>query len=531
LSLNPLTKIVKKFTKQTGIKSPVLVRALSLIGLIGVCLLSLVQSAPLPSGTVISEVTPRLPRESGKVPDDWRAALPEPVLGAHPAWVDFYYETWRFADLKKTEYKGQTIFDTAFKPGKIWLWDTVWISHFGIYVQGANPSVTDPMAGYDLFYSAQREDGCIPHVWNASGEHSYKVHNPIFTLGELNYYRHTGDKSRLAGVLAKLDRFYFYLKQQFGEPDGLYRNFDWHNGMDNRPMADLSIDSTCEQAMVADQLKQIAELVGDTVRAAKFDKEYSELKKRINVSMWSKEDQFYTDLKTDRTLCNAWSVASYWALLSGVADKAQVASMKGHLFDAANFKTPFMVPTLGRKSPDYDADGGLYWRGAVWVPTNTMVIKGLKKYGYIDEGREIAINGLEGMVKTWKETGTLWENYDQEHPGKRGERSRPDFVGWSGIQPIATLIETIIGIQTNASENRIDWTLRMTEQNGVRNLKWGQNYSKKVDLVADARTSPDSPVNITLSSDSPFILVVDTGFTKKEFAVEKGQNQTFLVNR
>ncbi|NDG73714.1 MAG: hypothetical protein EBY32_20890, partial [Proteobacteria bacterium] len=158
--------------KQIGIKASVLVRALSLIGLIGVCLLSLVQSAPLPSGTVVSEVTPRLPRESGKVPDDWRAALPEPVLGAHPGWVDFYYETWRFADLKKTEYKGHTIFDTAFKPGKIWLWDTVWISHFGIYVQGANPSVTDPMAGYDLFYSAQREDGCIPHVWNASGEHS-----------------------------------------------------------------------------------------------------------------------------------------------------------------------------------------------------------------------------------------------------------------------------------------------------------------------------------------------------------------------
>ncbi|NDG72522.1 MAG: hypothetical protein EBY32_14750 [Proteobacteria bacterium] len=218
-------------------------------------------------------------------------------------------------------------------------------------------------------------------------------------------------------------------------------------------------------------------------------------------------------------------------MLSGVADKAQAASMKGHLFDAANFKTPFMVPTLGRKSPDYDADGGLYWRGAVWVPTNTMVIKGLNKYGYIDEGREIAINGLEGMVKTWEETGTLWENYDQEHPGKRGERSRPDFVGWSGIQPIATLIETIIGIQTNAPENRIDWTLRMTEQNGVRNLKWGQNYSKKVDLVADARASPESPVNITVSSDFPFTLVVDTGFTKKEFAVEKGQNQTFLVNR
>ncbi len=475
--------------------------------------------------------------ETGKVPDDWRAALPAPVLGAHPGWVDFYYDTWRIADLKKSEYKGHTIFDTAFKLGKLWLWDTVWISHFGVYAQGANPAVTDPMAGYDLFYSAQREDGCIPHVWNVSGEHGYKVHNPIFTLGELNYYLHTGDKSRLATVLPILDRFYFYMKQAYGEPDGLYRNFDWHNGMDNRPIADISIDSTCEQAMVAEQLKQIAELVGDDARAAKFDKEYIELKKRINESMWSSADQFYTDLKTDRTHANVWSVASYWALISGVADVAQAASMKAHLFDEANFKTPFMVPTLGRKSPDYDATGGHYWNGAVWVPTNTMVVRGLKKYGYMKEAREIAINGLEGMYATWMKTGTLWENYDQENPGKPGEKGakgqicRTDFVGWSGVQPITTLIETIIGIQLNAPENRIEWNLRMTERNGVRNLKWGQNYSRRVDLVADARTSTDTPITITVSSDTAFTLVVDTGFTKKEFVVEKGANHTFLVKR
>ncbi len=491
----------------------------------------------LPPGTAVAEGSASSQREPGKVPDDWRAALPEPVLGAHPGWVDLYYDTWRLADLKKTEYSGHTIFDTAFKPGKIWLWDTVWISHFGVYAQRANPLVTDPMAGYDLFYSAQREDGCIPHVWNVSGDHSYKVHNPIFSLGELNYYLHTGDKSRLAAVLPKLDRFYFYLKQTFAEPDGLYRNFDWHNGMDNRPMADISIDSTCEQAMVAEQLKQIAELVGDDARAAKFDKEYSELKKCINRSMWSKADQFYTDLKTDRTHSNAWSVASYWALISEVADGEQAASMKAHLFDEANFKTPMMVPSLGRKNPDYDSTGGLYWRGAVWVPTNTMVIKGLKKYGYIDEAREIALNGLAGMYQTWLMTGTVWENYDQENPGKPGEKagegkiSRTDFVGWSGVQPIATLIETIIGIRTNAPENRIEWNLRMTEQNGVRNLKWGKNYSHKVDLVANARTSQDDDVILSVSSNVPFKLVVDTGFTKKELEIERGQNQTFVVRR
>ena len=116
-----------------------------------------------------------------------------------------------------------------------------------------------------------------------------------------------------------------------------------------------------------------------------------------------------------------------------------------------------------------------------------MVIKGLLEYGYLAEAREIAINGLDGMFQTWKKTGTLYENYDQEKPGAPGGSSRPDFVGWSGVQPIATLMETIIGIRTRAPENRIKWTLRLTEKHGVRKLKWGRNYSKQVDLIADAR--------------------------------------------
>lgn len=215
------------------------------------------------------------------------------------------------------------------------------------------------------------------------------------------------------------------------------------------------------------------------------------------------------------------------------AKTVELTSTLGHSGEKP--EPTLMVPTLGRKSPFYNSTGGHYWNGAVWVPTNTMVIKGLKKYGYTHEAREIAIIGLEGMYQTWVKTGTIWENYDQEKLGKPGEKGRKgevcrtDFVGWSGVQPIATLIENIIGIQLNASENRIEWTLRMNEQNGVRNLKWGQDYSQKVDLVADARNSSDSPVNITVSSNAPFTLVVDAGFTKKDFTVGKGSNQTFVI--
>ncbi|MEI7908077.1 MAG: trehalase family glycosidase [Verrucomicrobiota bacterium] len=467
----------------------------------------------------------------GAVPDDWRKDLPEPVVEKHPGWVDLYYDTWRIADAKMSKYADQYMFDTAFTKGRIWMWDTVWISHFGIYVQDANPRITHPMHGHDLFYGVQRADGCIPHVWDTTGSHDWGVHNPIFSLGELNYYRHSGDKSRLSRVLPVLDRFFFYLKGKYRDPSGLYRSFDWNNGMDNRPSPGISIDSTCEQAMVASQLKEIAGLVGDTARAAKFAKEHLALKTLINDKMWHQDDKFYVDCNGVGEPANVWSVASYWALLSKVAPAERAKQMRDHLFDPANFKTPMMVPTLGRKSREYNAKGGGYWQGAVWIPTNTMVIKGMLEYGYLDEAREIAINGLDGMFQTWKKTGTLFENYDQEKPGAPGGSSKADFVGWSGVQPIATLIETIIGIRTHAPENKIKWTLRLTEKHGVRKLKWGPNYAKQVDLIADARATAEDAVTIHVDTNAPFTLEVDTGFATKTFDIKDAGRKTFTISR
>lgn len=472
-----------------------------------------------------------VPGASGNPPGGWRKDLPEPVLGEHSEWVDLYYDTWRIADRKTTEYCGETIFDTAFTTNRIWMWDTVWISLFGVYSQNAHPRVHNPMHGFDVFYSKQRKDGCIPHVYDATGNHNFDIHNPIFTLGEMNYYRHVGDVIRLERVLPILDRLFVYVKKKYSREDGLYRQLDWNNGMDNRPCGAFSIDAACEQAMVAEQIMEMARTVGDKNREKRYEEEYNELKKIINSKMWHESDRFYADCNNNAEPVNYWSVASYWAFLSGVATKERAELMKQHLFDPENFKTPMMVPTLGRKSSGYDKDGGDYWCGAVWVPSNTMVIRGLQKYGYINEARQIAINGLDGMYKTWQRTGTLFENYDQERAGLPGETSKKDFVGWSGVQPIATLIETIIGISADAPENTIRWSLRLIERHGIRNLKWGPCYSRTVSLVADSRSSLKESVSIDLETNAPFVLVVDTGTTTNRFDLKKTGRHTIRIEQ
>ena len=139
------------------------------------------------------------------------------------------------------------------------------------------------------------------------------------------------------------------------------------------------------------------------------------------------------------------------------------------------------------------------------------------------------MNGLDGIHKTWKNTGTLFENYDQENPGKQGSRAKGDFVGMSGVEPIAVLIEDIIGIRVDAPENRIYWNLGLDEENGVRNLKWGEHYSRRVALVAEEIKPGASIRTISVTSNSPFTLVLETKQGKYSLSVRKCEKQQFDI--
>ena len=45
------------------------------------------------------------------------------------------------------------------------------------------------------------------------------------------------------------------------------------------------------------------------------------------------------------------------------------------------------MPALAADEPGYTPDGQ-YWNGAVWAPTNYMVVKGLQDYGFEDDAEK-----------------------------------------------------------------------------------------------------------------------------------------------
>lgn len=332
------------------------------------------------------------------------------------------------------------------------------------------------------------------------------LNHPILAWAEWESLRITGDHTRLERVYEPLVRYYRALQKYLRQGNGLYVT-DWAS-MDNSPRnpflerGGTAIDISSEMVMFGDQLAEFALLLGKKKEAAAFRMEATETAGLIREKMWDPQDEFFYDLTLNGGRAGIKTVAGYWTLLAGVATQEQADALAAELKNPRTFGRTHRIPTLAADQPGYDRYGG-YWRGAVWAPTETMVIRGLERYGKDSLAREIALEHLQQIGAVFDETGTVWENYSADTTAP-GRPAKPDFVGWTGIGPILYLIEFAIGIKADAVRNRIDWNVTTPLRVGIEKLRFGD---KTVDLVCDA-AGENGTRTLRVSSSKPFTLIV-----------------------
>lgn len=448
--------------------------------------------------------------------------LPIPILDEHPGWLDLYNKTWEIAKTKVrhgTEDNGFVVsyIDEGFKEN-IFQWDTIFMMMFLRYGYNEFPSIIS----LDNFYRKQKDNGYICRELCESNGLDYWAYNstvsinpPLFSWAEWEHYRITGDKDRLIQVLPNLMKYFNWIKENRRWSNGLYWSSDFASGMDNSPRGakenidekshyDLSwIDISSQQAINAKYISLIASELEMYKLSNQYTEEYNELKQLINEKMWCKTDGIYYDLDKYGEFTEVKTIASFWPLLAGIANITQTQKLIQHLQNPQEFWRIHVFPSLSADHPSFKSDGG-YWQGSIWAPTNYMVIKGLQYNGFEELATDAAENHIENIYQIYKETGTLWENYAPDMV-KQGNPSKSDFVGWTGCSPISLLIENIIGIRTNASDDLIFWNLNLTEKHGIKNLRFGDN---NVTLLCEKREKHNSSANITIITDSDFNLKI-----------------------
>ena len=451
--------------------------------------------------------------------------LPHPILPARPEFVELYWRCWELAARMirhGTPDNGfaPTYMDAAFG-GNIFQWDTCFIAAFARYTREFLPV----LPALDNFYGRQEPDGYIAReyrwengapLWaKRSGD---SINPPLFAWAEWQCYRLHADVARLRKVWPHLDAYYSYLQSWHRLPNGLYWITAMGSGMDNTPRYAAGwVDLSCQQALNARTMAAIARELGDERAADRYEAEYQALRTAINTIMWDDEAGFYWDVDMAGLAMKAKTVASFWAILANVAEPEQVARLVSHLKDPATFWRAHPFPTLAADHHSYKPHGD-YWLGAVWAPTNYMIIKGLRHAGQANVAREAALRHIEAIERVYRATGTVWENYraDEDAPGIP---ARPDFVGWTGCGPIALLIEEVIGIEVDAPAHSVQWSLREAGACGVRNLPFG---ASTLDLEVDEQN------NVAVRCEAECSLQIDGPRGGGSWRLEPGSHRLSL---
>ena len=454
--------------------------------------------------------------------DEVRDKLPQPIFDGHDSYLACYDYAWQvaFSNLSRpVEGSGfvSPFIDTAFN-GCLFMWDSTFIMMFTRYAEHLWPF----QKTLDNFYALQHRDGFIcREIIEANGQDRFTRHDPaatgpnIMAWSELEYYENFGDIDRLRRVYAPLRAYHIWLRRNHTWRDGSYYSSGWGCGMDNQPRVQpgrnvshsnahmVWIDSTLQALLDARCLVHMAKELGHEEDIPALQEEIELLLKIVNERLWSEKDAFYYDEWRDGTLSGVKSVASYWALLAEAVPEERMERFVAHLDNENEFKRPNRVPTLSADNSEYDKQGG-YWRGAIWAPTNYMILRGLEKTGYDAMAHEIALACVDHTTQVFNETDTLWENYAPEfpYPGVRdGDwMCTKDFVGWSGLFPISILYEYIMGIKSDPVHHKLRWDVRLTDAHGIVDYPFGDT---PITLRCEERAAAtDEPV-ITVEASCP----------------------------
>lgn len=464
--------------------------------------------------------------------------LPSPHWEGHDKEIEMYWKAWQIAvgnirqPLKGSGFVSPYL-DTAYN-GNIFMWDSAFMMMFARYGFRFFPFQNT----LDNFYAKQHPDGFICREIKRDGADAFERYDPVSTgpnllpWSEILYYKQYGDYDRLNEVFPVLCAYYKWLKLNHTWQNGTYWSSGWGTGMDNMPRVQSQysmiyshghmvwLDACLQQIFTANILLEMGLYLERWQEIEEFEDEIKMLSEYVRNNMWDEETGFLYDQYADGSLSTTKGIIAYWALYTDVLEKAQLDRLVKELDNTETFKRTHRVPSLSADNPKYNPKGR-YWQGGVWPGANYMVISGLYSKGYTKQAKEIAQNHYNQVFGVYKNTDTFWEYYAPEAT-EPGFMARKDFVGWTGLPPIAVFIEYILGVKSNYSENTVEWDITQLEAHGIDRYPYGPEGL--INLRVAKRSSQDQTPSVTIDSDVPFTLVLKWGSDKsKTVKIEPGK--------
>lgn len=341
-------------------------------------------------------------------------------------------------------------------PSQLWDWGN-WLNNIALRQIARHLGEEEKLVRYEKgsvlnFLNAQREDGSIdimiatePKFELAPIMPHKNVHKPVLAQHVAFICKYEKDLAWLKEIYPRLEKFIAYYQNNAKHESGLFYFFDdFAIGVDNDPSTFYRPDNSSASIFLNSlmyvelgAMSYLAKLLGEEEKAAYYQGLQSELKNAINEHCYDEKDGTYYSCdinlrKIDTGVLlhsgaprhystliqrlGCWS--SFLPLWAGIPTKAQAERMvKENLLDEKAFWAKYGVRSLSKYEKMYRIVGTgnpSSWQGGVWIVSNYLIYKGLLKYGYVQEGEELARRTLDLLDKDYAENGAFHEYYDPE---------------------------------------------------------------------------------------------------------------------
>lgn len=455
--------------------------------------------------------------------EDLLSGVPQPVLPPALSHYDkLYRAAWAmFLQLVRVPKKETGAINSYISTGSIFgLHQFVWDSSFTSMAASYAWRVLPAYAQLDNLYSRQFDGGYIhrDHNWVTGVleiyEPDFSPNPPIMSIAEWQIAKLTGNLKRLRDVYPLLKANHQWIWNNRRLPDGTFWTTGLANGLDNSPsMGDGYPDLSAQMAHEAEILKAIARRLGLDQDAREFQQQYEETCAAINDALWDETQQIYSSSLPGGGHNPNKVVTAFWPLWAGIVEPVRVEALARHLLDPKSFWRHHPIPSLAADSPRFSPDGD-YWLGSTWAPTNYAAIKGFDRCGRHDLAVKTTLRHLDGMSEVFEATGQIWENYCSER-SEQGNASGSPYC-WSALGPISLLLEVVIGLEPDALENSMTWTLPDIDNLGIRNYSLGANTLSLVQRLTAGRRQ------LQIRAQLPFTLHVIIGNHRQTFQCGAG---------
>ena len=376
----------------------------------------------------------------------------------------------------------------------------------------------------DAFLSAFDKNGYLPsRLEVATGGNppdksdSTRVAAPLFALAEWELFKLHGNRERLEHAFELLRADFMYREDHQRKRNGLFGgvadSYRLHATgrfmLGGRVVPSLAggaswIDAVGMHALNARILGEMARLLGRKEEAGELEWAMRDMAARANALMWDESNEWYFDLDEHGEHLPVKTLASLWAIWSGIAPRNRADAMLKRLSDPTQFERANPYSTVSASEGDYRKRDGAP-AGVCRMDFNLIAWESLfAQHRYSAAQRACELH-LRRVSKVLKDSGEMFLAYDPDR-----DTPAPLHDGSSGANaPLAhalcvqASIGCLMGVRPHVHRRELELIPYVEQQHTIEGLRF--NFGT-INMEVGAADKSGARRTLELMCDVPFKL-------------------------